>query len=178
MRQRGDYATLALPEFVPEPKLDARVALQRAARVPDDDLADALPSPRAGAPLRRTLGRRSRGPFRPRSSAGVWLTMSFVPGQPDMDRETEAIPVAMMMPRELDDDVARDDSIEVALEFAGAQLDVSAEGIRVLHMSKRELQERTLHRELPLGLSVADSVQAGLAVARVVLHLGRCLLQE
>ena len=68
----------------------------------------------------------------------------LVPGKADMDRVTILIPMAVMMPGELDHDVARDDAVEEVFQLPGALANMGSEGVRARHASERELK-RCLH---------------------------------
>ena len=68
----------------------------------------------------------------------------LVPRKADMDRVTVLIPMTVMMPGELDHDVARDDAVEEVVELPGALPNMGCEGVRARHVSERELK-RCLH---------------------------------
>jgi hypothetical protein len=62
----------------------------------------------------------------------------------DVDRVTVLIPMTVMMPVELDHDVARDDAVEEVVELPGALPNMGCKGVRARHASERELK-RCLH---------------------------------
>ena len=68
----------------------------------------------------------------------------LVPRKADMDRVTILIPMMVMMPGELDHDVARDDAVEEVVELPGALPNMGCEGVRARYVSERELK-RCLH---------------------------------
>jgi hypothetical protein len=64
----------------------------------------------------------------------------LVAGEPEVDGDSEAVPMLPMVACQLDDDVARDDAIAEALEVFGALLDVHSERLRVRHRPERQLK--------------------------------------
>lgn len=68
----------------------------------------------------------------------------LVPWKADVDHATELIPVTVMVPGELDHDVARDDAVKEVVEFLGALPDMACEGVRARHVAEGELK-RCLH---------------------------------
>jgi hypothetical protein len=68
----------------------------------------------------------------------------LVSGKADVDGDAVTAPLAMTMTREIENDMARSDALEEALELRGAPPGVSLEGAGVSHASEREL-ERYLH---------------------------------
>jgi hypothetical protein len=84
----------------------------------------------------------------------------------DVDRETILIHMAVMMPGELDHDVARDDAVEDVVELPGALPKTGCEGVRVRHASERELK-RCLHWGVSVVREGAGFMRAGhLVVSR------------
>src|ERR1019366_1654287 len=69
-------------------------------------------------------------------------------GQPDVDGDSAAIPVAMPVARQLDHDMTRDDAIEEVFELRRAPLHVRGERVGVSHAAEGEL-ERGLHDRPP-----------------------------
>jgi hypothetical protein len=63
----------------------------------------------------------------------------LMPRKAEMNRDAVAVPMGMMMTRQLDDDVARDDGIEEPLKLVGTLPDVNGKRLRVHHASEREL---------------------------------------
>lgn len=78
----------------------------------------------------------------------------LVPWKPQVDGDAVAIPMAMMVTRQLDHDVARNDTVTMALELVRASLDTGGKLVRMIHRSERELK-RHPHGSLPPLLSGA-----------------------
>ena len=61
-------------------------------------------------------------------------------GKTEVDGSVEAVPMAVMMARQLDDDMTGDDAVEEVLELLGAKPDMGGQRVRLRHASKRDLK--------------------------------------
>jgi hypothetical protein len=64
----------------------------------------------------------------------------LMPGKTEVHGDVEAVPVAVMVARQLDDDVTGDDAVEEVLELLCAKPDMGGQRVRVRHASDRELK--------------------------------------
>jgi len=78
----------------------------------------------------------------------VAICQYLVPGQAEVDRNVKALSASVMVPHELDRDVARDDSVADRIELLPALLDVLCQCVRVSDVAKRNLERRLHVRDL------------------------------